>query len=50
MTVIGVVGAATIWPSKIGVWYALFLCLAILAFNRLDRHFDSTDSLAVRTE
>ena len=43
MTVIGAVGAATIWPSKIGVLYALFLCLALFAFHRLNRHFDDTD-------
>lgn len=44
MTVIGVVGAATIWPSKIGVLYALFLCIALFALHRLNRHFDDVDS------
>ena len=44
MTVIGVVGAATIWPSKIGVLYALFLCFALFALHRLNRYFDDTDS------
>ena len=41
MTFTGVVGAASIWPSKIGVLYALFLGLALFAFNRLNRRFDS---------
>jgi len=40
MTIIGAVGAATIWPSKIGVLYALFLCIALFALNRLNRYFD----------
>ena len=44
MTVIGVVGAATIWPSKIGVLYALFLCIALFALHRLDCFYDDTDS------
>jgi hypothetical protein len=44
MAVIGVVGAATIWPSKIGVLYALFLCIALFALNRLNHYFDYTDS------
>lgn len=35
MTVIAAVGAATIWPSKIGVLYALFLCSALFALHRL---------------
>lgn len=43
MTVLGVVGAATIWPHKIGVLYALFLCFAIFALNRLNRHYDDLD-------
>lgn len=43
MAVIGVVGAATIWPSKIGVLYALFLGLALYAWHRINRHFDDTD-------
>lgn len=50
MTVIGAVGAATIWPSKIGALYALFLCLALFAFHRLNRYFDDTDSPLDRTQ
>jgi len=50
MTFIGVIGAATIWPSKIAVLYALFLCLAIFAFNRLNRLFDHSDALAARAD
>ena len=46
MTVIGIVGAATIWPAKIGVLYALFLCLAVFAFNRLNRRLDDIDAPA----
>jgi hypothetical protein len=45
MTVIGIVGAATIWPSQIGVLYAVFLCFAIFAFNRLNRHFDDINAV-----
>lgn len=40
---IGVVGAVSIWPSKIGVLYAVFLCFAIFAFTRLNRRFDEID-------
>ncbi len=36
MALIGVVGAVSIWPSKIGACYALFLLLALFAFNRLN--------------
>jgi hypothetical protein len=43
MTGIGVVGAATIWPAKIGVLYALGLCIALFAINRLNRRFDAMD-------
>ena len=42
MTLTGAVGAATIWPAKIGVLYALFLAAAIFALNRLNRRFDAT--------
>jgi hypothetical protein len=45
MTFTGLVGAASIWPSKISVLYALFLGLALFAFNRLNRRFDSADTL-----
>jgi hypothetical protein len=37
MAVIGFVGALSIWPAKIGVWYAFFLFLALCAFNRMDK-------------
>jgi hypothetical protein len=36
---IGVVGALTIWPSKIAVVYASFLFIAMFAFIRLNRHY-----------
>lgn len=39
---IGIVGAVTIWPSKIGVFYALFLWVAIFALNRLHRVWANT--------
>ncbi len=45
MTLAGVVGAASIWPAKIGVLYACFLGLALFAFNRMNRCFDSIDAL-----
>ena len=44
MTVIALVGAVTIWPAKIGAFYALFLCFAIFALNRLNQHFDALDA------
>ncbi len=43
ITFTGLVGAASIWPAKIGVLYALFLGLALFAFNRLNLRFDSDD-------
>ncbi len=43
MTLTGFIGALTIWPSKISVLYALFLVLAIYAFNRLVKQFDMVD-------
>jgi hypothetical protein len=45
MTFTGVVGATSIWPAKIGVFYALFLGLALFAFNRLNCRFDNVDAL-----
>jgi len=39
-----VVGAISIWPAKISVLYALFLCVALFAFNRLNRHYDGIDA------
>ncbi|GMQ80338.1 MAG: hypothetical protein BMS9Abin04_314 [Planctomycetia bacterium] len=44
MTLTGVVGAASIWPAKIGVLYALFLALALFAFHRLDCRLDAIDA------
>lgn len=32
----GVVGAVSIWPAKISVLYAVFLALALFAFNRIN--------------
>lgn len=40
MTLMGFIGAISIWPSKISVFYALFLLLAVFAFNRLEHHFN----------
>ncbi len=40
MTGIAAIGAATIWPAKIGVLYAVCLCVSIFALNRLNRSFD----------
>jgi hypothetical protein len=45
MAFTGLVGAASIWPAKIGVLYALLLGLALFAFNRLTHNFDSVDAL-----
>jgi len=39
MTVTGFIGALSIWPAKISVFYAFFLVVAIYAFNRLDHRF-----------
>jgi hypothetical protein len=45
LTFIGIVGAVSIWPDKIAILYAVFLCLAIFALNRLNRRFDEIDAL-----
>ena len=45
MTLTGLVGAASIWPWKISVVYAFFVCLALFAFNRMNRRFDKVDAL-----
>jgi hypothetical protein len=37
---IGLIGALSIWPEKIGVLYALFLSFALFAFARINAHFD----------
>lgn len=44
MTVMGFIGALSIWPAKIGVLYALFLVIAIFAFNRLEHRFNMVDN------
>jgi hypothetical protein len=38
-----VVGAVSIWPAKIGILYAIALCVALWAFNRLNRCLDMID-------
>jgi hypothetical protein len=43
MALIGLVGAISIWPSKIGAFYALFLFFALFAFNRMNHRFDQVD-------
>ena len=45
ITFIGFVGAASIWPAKIGVLYAVCLCFTIFALTRLNRRFDDIDAL-----
>ena len=35
-TAIGIVGAASIWPEKTAILYAVCICLAIFAFNRIN--------------
>lgn len=41
MTITAAAGALTIWPEEIGVFYAMFLALAVFASTRLNTHFDS---------
>lgn len=36
MTVLTAVGTVSIWPSKIGVLYVVYLCVALWSFNRLN--------------
>ncbi|HOZ49260.1 MAG TPA: hypothetical protein PLO37_25325 [Candidatus Hydrogenedentes bacterium] len=43
MTGMAAVGAITIWPEKIGALYALFLCLALFAFSRVNLALDAID-------
>lgn len=43
MTIMGFIGVLSIWPAKISIFYALFLVLAVSAFNRLVHRFDSID-------
>ena len=40
---IGLVGAISIWPAKISVLYALFLCIALFALTRINRHLEEFD-------
>ena len=42
MTLIGFIGALSIWPAKIGVLYAFFIFLALFAFCRLERFLNNT--------
>ena len=42
-TATGIVGAVTIWPAKIGALYAVCICLALFAFNRINRRLDDID-------
>ncbi len=44
ITGMGVVGAVSMWPHKIGVLYALFVFLAIFAYNRINVLFENIDS------
>ena len=43
ITVLAFIGVLSIWPAKISVFYAMFLVLAIFAFNRLEQHFSLID-------
>lgn len=43
MTLIGFIGILSIWPTKISVFYAFFLVVAIYAFNRLERRFNKME-------
>lgn len=36
----GFIGALSIWPAKISIFYALFLMFAIFTFNRIERRFN----------
>ncbi len=43
MTGMAFIGALSIWPSKIGVLYAVFIFLALFAFNRINRRFNDDE-------
>jgi hypothetical protein len=43
MAFMGVVGAVSIWPAKIGVFYAIFLGIGLYSFNRLNLGFALVD-------
>jgi hypothetical protein len=47
VTFIGIVGAISIWPAKIGALYAVCLCVAVFALTRLNRRFDEIDARPV---
>lgn len=38
------IGAVSIWPEKIGILYALFLCFALFALTRLNRRYGEYES------
>ena len=40
MTLSGFIGAVSIWPAKISVFYAFFIFLSLFAFNRLNKKID----------
>ena len=40
MTLMGFIGALSIWPAKIGVIYAFFIFLALFSFSRLNRWYN----------
>ena len=46
-TATGIVGAISIWPAKIGVLYAVCICLALFAFNRINCRLDDIDRASV---
>lgn len=39
----GFIGTLSIWPAKISIFYAFFLVLAIISFNRLEYGFNKND-------
>jgi hypothetical protein len=43
ITLIGFLGALTIWPSKIGVLYAFMIIIAVYSFYLLDRKYEKTE-------
>jgi hypothetical protein len=45
LTFIGLVGAISIWPTKIGILYAFCVCFAVFALTRLNRRFDDIDNI-----
>ena len=43
VTFLGIIGAVTIWPEKIGVLYAVLTHLSIFALGRINAEFDRRD-------